>query len=269
MTEGSLPPTPLDPTGQQPKPVYKRWWFVAGAVIVGLVVIGNLIGGEEEDPPVASQSPSTTTSTLSSTTSSVVEETTTTSEPTTTTMAAPTTTTSTAPTTTATTAPLGREPAFGSGIQVVGEDVHAGIYETEILGDGVFDGCYWERLSGFSGDFDELIANNIAMGHDVVEIVDSDAAFDSDCGSWYELTPLDMPLSAIPEGKWVVGVHIEAGTYQAEGSEGCYWERLSGVSGEFDDLTANDIPGGSVIVEIRTSDYAFSSSSCGEWTLRG
>lgn len=261
-TEGSTPPTPPDPTGQEPKPVYKRWWFIAGAVIVGLVVIGSLIGGEEDDPSVASESPSTTTSTLPSTTSSLVEETTTTSEPT-------TTTTSTAPTTTATTAPPGPEPAFGSGIQVVGEDVQAGIYETEILGDGVFDGCYWERLSGFSGDFDELIANNIAVGHDVVEIMDSDAAFDSDCGSWYELTPLDTPLPAIPEGKWVVGVHIEAGTYQAEGGEGCYWERLSGVSGEFDDLTANDIPGGSAIVEISSGDYAFNSSGCGEWTLRG
>lgn len=267
-TEGSASPTPADPNGEYPKPLYKRWWFIATAVIVGFVLIGSLVGGEEDLPPVASES-TTTTSTLATTTSSAVEQTTTTSEPTTTTTTEPTTTTTTAPATTSTTAPPGPEPAFGSGIQVVGEDVQAGIYETGMLGEGIFEGCYWERLSGFSGDFEDLIANNNAVVHDVVEIMSSDVAFDSDCDAWYELTPLDTPLSAIPEGKWVVGVHIEAGTYQAEGGDACYWERLSGVSGEFDDLLANDLPSGSAIVEISSSDYAFNSSGCGEWTMRG
>ena len=267
-TEGSTPPMPPDPNGEQPKPFYKRWWFIAAAVITGIVLIASLAGGEEDDPPVASES-TTTTSTLATTTSSAVVQTTTVSDPTTTTIAASTTTTTTAPTTTTTTAPPGPEPAFGSGIQVVGEDVQAGIYETGMLGEGIFEGCYWERLSGFSGDFDEIIANNNAVVHDVVEIMSSDAAFDSDCDAWYELTPLDTPLSAIPQGKWVVGVHIEAGTYQAEGGDSCYWERLSGVSGEFDDILANDLPSGSAIVEISSSDYAFNSSGCGEWTLRG
>jgi len=267
-TEGSTPPMPPDPNGEQPKPFYKRWWFIAAAVIIGLFLIGSLAGGEEDDPPVASES-TTTTSTLATTTSSAVEQTTTVSDPTTTTTAGSTTTTTTAPTTTTTTAPPGPEPAFGSGIQVVGEDVQAGIYETGMLGEGIFEGCYWERLSGFSGDFDEIIANNNAVVHDVVEIMSSDAAFDSDCDAWYEVTPLDTPLSAIPQGKWVVDVHIEAGTYQAEGGDSCYWERLSGVSGEFDDILANDLPGGSAIVEISSSDYAFNSSGCGEWTLRG
>jgi len=259
---------PPDPNGEQPKPFYKRWWFITAAVIIGIVLIASLAGGEQDDPPVAAES-TTTTSTLATTTSSAVEQTTTVSDPTTTTTAAPTTTTTTAPTTTTTTVPPGPEPAFGSGIQVVGEDVQAGIYETGMLRAGIFEGCYWERLSGFSGDFDEIIANNNAVVHDVVEIMSSDAAFDSDCDVWYELTPLDTPLSAIPQGKWVVGVHIEAGTYQAEGGDSCYWERLSGVSGEFDDILANDLPSGSAIVEISSSDHAFNSSGCGEWTLRG
>jgi len=267
-TEGSTSPMPPDPNGEQPKPFYKRWWFITAAVIIGIVLIASLAGGEQDDPPVAAES-TTTTSTLATTTSSAVEQTTTVSDPTTTTTAAPTTTTATAPTTTTTTAPPGPEPAFGSGIQVVGEDAQAGIYETGMLGDGIFDGCYWERLSGFSGDFDEIIANNNAVVHDVVEIMGSDAAFDSDCDAWYELTALDTPMDVIPQGKWVVGVHIEAGTYQAEGGDSCYWERLSGVSGEFDDILANDLPSGSAIVEISSSDYAFNSSGCGEWTLRG
>lgn len=275
-TEGSTPPTPPDPNGEQPKPFYKRWWFIAAALMIGIVLIGSLAGGEEEDPPVASDS-TTTTSAPATTTSSVEEQTTTTSEPPTTTTseppttttAAPTTTTTTAPVTTTTTAPPAPEAAFGSGIQVVGEDVQPGIYETGMLGEGIFEGCYWERLSGFSGDFDEIIANNNSVVHDVVEIMTSDAAFDSDCDAWYEVTPLDTPLSAVPQGKWVVGVHFEAGTYQAEGGDSCYWERLSGVSGEFDDILANDLPGGSAIVEISSSDFAFNSSGCGDWTLRG
>jgi hypothetical protein len=263
-TTSSTPPDPDDPTS---KPIYKRWWFITGAVILGLIVLGSLVGEGDEAPPVAAES-TTTTSADATTTSTEADPTTSTSQAATTTTAAPATTTTAAPTTTTTTAP-GPEPAFGSGMQVVGEDVQPGIYETGLLGEGIFEGCYWERLSGFSGDFDELIANNNAVVHDVVEIMSSDAAFDSDCGPWYELTPLETLLPSIPQGKWVVGVHIEAGTYQAEGGDGCYWERLSGVSGEFDDLIANDLPGGSAIVEISTSDYAFNSTGCGEWTLRG
>jgi hypothetical protein len=264
-TTSSTPPDPDDPTS---KPIYKRWWFITGAVILGLIVLGSLVGEGGEASPVAAES-TTTTSAAPTTPSSEAEHTTSTSHAATATTDALATTTTAAPTTTSTTTTPGPEPAFASGIQVVGEDVQPGIYETSLLGEGIFEGCYWERLSGFSGDFDELIANNNAVVHDVVEIMSSDAAFDSDCGPWYELTPLEPLLSSIPQGKWVVGVHIEAGTYQAEGGDGCYWERLSGVSGEFDDLIANDLPGGSAIVEISSSDYAFNSSGCGEWTLRG
>lgn len=273
--EGTTPPDLPEPNGEESTPFYKKWWFILLAVIVGLGVLGSLVGDDAEDPPTAAESTTTsaesTTSSADSPTTTVVndEETTTTSQPTTTTTAAPTTTTTEAPTTTSTTLPPGPEPAFGSGTQVVGEDVQPGIYETGLLGEGVFDGCYWERLSGFSGDFDEIIANNNVVVHDVVEIMNSDVGFDSDCDAWYELTELDEPLDAIPQGKWVVGVHFEAGTYQADGGDSCYWERLSGVSGEFGDILANDLPSGSAIVEISSSDYAFNSSGCGEWTLRG
>lgn len=273
--EGTTPPTPPESTGDQPTPFYKKWWFIVLAAIVGLGVLGSLVGDDTEDPPTAAASTTTTaestTSSSAPPTTTVVddEETTTTSQPTTTTTAAPETTTTEAPTTTtSTTLPPGPEPAFGSGTQIVGEDVQAGIYETGRLGEGVFDGCYWERLAGFSGDFDEIIANNNVVVHDVVEIMDSDAGFDSDCGAWYELTEPDQPLDVIPQGKWLVGMHFEAGTYQAEGGDSCYWERLSGVSGEFDDILANDLPSGSAIVEISSSDYAFNSSGCGEWTQR-
>lgn len=263
-TEGpTTPPILPGSNGEQPKPFYKRWWFITIAVIVGLGLLSSLFGDDEIDEPTAAGS-----TTPSQTSTSVEDLATTTVADVATTTAAPITTTTATPTTTSTTLPPGPEPVFGSGTQVVGEDVQPGIYETGQLGEGIFEGCYWARLSGFSGDFEELIANNNVVVHDVVEIADSDVGFDSNCSAWYELTTLDEPLATIPQGKWVVGVHIEPGTYQAEGGDSCYWERLSGVSGEFDDLIANDLPSGSAIVEISDSDYAFNSSGCGGWTLR-
>ncbi len=43
------------------------------------------------------------------------------------------------------------------------------------------DSCYWERLSGLSGDFDDLIANDNANGSYYVTIDASDVAFTTDC----------------------------------------------------------------------------------------
>jgi hypothetical protein len=256
--------TPANDTSTDPnpgaKPFYKRWWFIVIAVVLVLGLLGSLLGEDQEQTPVAAEE---------STTTSTGEESTSTTEAETTTTTVQQTTSSTQPPTTATTVDPGPAPVFGAGTQVVGEDIEPGIYETDVRSEGVFEGCYWERLSGFSGTFDEIIANNNVVVHDVVEIADTDAGFDSDCEAWYELAPLDEHLAAIPQGKWVIGAHISAGTYQAEGGEGCYWERLSGVSGEFNDIIANDLATGSAIVEILESDYAFNSFGCGEWTLRG
>lgn len=258
MTTEEPNSTPASPDSDT-KPFYKRWWFITIAVIVGLGLVGSVLGETPEEIPAAA---------ATTTTSAVDEATTTTTAQATAATSQPTTTT-TPPTTTSTTLPPGPAPVFGAGTQVVGEDIDPGIYETGVLGGGVFDGCYWERLSGFSGEFDEIIANSNVVVHDVVEISDTDTGFDSDCEAWYELTPLDEALAAIPQGKWVVGVHIAAGIYQAEGGEGCYWERLSGVSGELDDIIANDLATGSAIVELAESDYAFNSTGCGDWTARG
>ena len=45
--------------------------------------------------------------------------------------------------------------------------------------------CYWERLSGFNGDLNNIIANDLPIGGAIVEISASDAAFNSNgCGEW-------------------------------------------------------------------------------------
>lgn len=70
------------------------------------------------------------------------------------------------------------------GTYLVGEDVPAGTYRTDGPGDGTFEMCYWARLSGTSGEFDELIANGMEEGPATVTIRDSDAAFETRGCTW-------------------------------------------------------------------------------------
>src|SRR5690554_5702859 len=69
------------------------------------------------------------------------------------------------------------EPAgFGAGVWEVGSEIPPGTYVTTAPEGGALDSCYWARLSGFSGDFDDLITNdNLAAGaRGRVTISDSD-----------------------------------------------------------------------------------------------
>lgn len=51
-------------------------------------------------------------------------------------------------------------------------------------------GCYWERTSGFSGEFAEIIDNEFTYDPSVVTIRSSDAGFTTeDCGTWSYLGP--------------------------------------------------------------------------------
>ena len=70
------------------------------------------------------------------------------------------------------------------GTWLVGGQVAPGVYEVE-----AGDGCYWERLSGFSGRTSEdVLANDFVSGggRQLVEIAASDVGFsnDEDCGTW-------------------------------------------------------------------------------------
>jgi hypothetical protein len=62
----------------------------------------------------------------------------------------------------------------------VGIDIEPGTYRTEGA-----DTCYWKRLSGFTGEFGDILANGIPKGPVVVTILPSDAGFTSSrCGIW-------------------------------------------------------------------------------------
>lgn len=78
------------------------------------------------------------------------------------------------------------------------------------------------------------------------------------------------PKTSFGDGTWEVGTDIAAGKYRATvpaDSFACYWERLRGLSGQFDDIIANGTadPGTPVVVTVSGSDKGFTSRGCGTW----
>ncbi len=81
-------------------------------------------------------------------------------------------------------------------------------------------------------------------------------------------TETEIAENTIPgSGVYLVGEDIKPGTYRSEGGR-CYWARLSGTTGQFEDIIANDNVEGTAYVTITASDVAFETSRCGEWTLQ-
>lgn len=228
-----------------------------------------------EAAPTSTLEPATTTSDVEATTTTpAATEAPTTPPTTTTTTAAPETTppaTTAAPATTTSAsgppATAGDDAGFGPGNQVVGDDIEPGVYMATELESF----CYWERLSGLGGSLDEVIVNDIPSGQAIVEILPGDTAFSSDgCGPWTAYQPPQEPADTFGDGDWAVGEQIQPGRYEAESTDelGCYWERSSGFTHELEEIIANDVPEGRVVVEIEPGDVRF-SSTCGTWTPMG
>jgi WD40 repeat protein len=152
---------------------------------------------------------------------------------------------------------------FGDGTWRIPADIQAGTYRTR---EGS-SGCYWARLKGFGGALDDILANEITDASTIVTIKASDKGFETaGCGTWTsDLSQITDSKTSFSDGTFIVGTDIAAGTYRADGGDGCYWARLSGFTGDMDDVIANDIPTGSAIVTIKASDKGFSTSGCGTW----
>ena len=70
--------------------------------------------------------------------------------------------------------------AFSDGTYIVGVDISPGTYRVD-----ADNGCYWERLRDFSGDFNSIIANDNTKGATIVKVAAADAGFSSQrCGDW-------------------------------------------------------------------------------------
>lgn len=71
--------------------------------------------------------------------------------------------------------------SFGDGTFLVNKDVQPGTYRNP----AGYDSCYWQRSSGTSGSFDEILANGNPSGQAIVTIQATDNAFTSQrCGTW-------------------------------------------------------------------------------------
>ncbi|KGN37643.1 hypothetical protein [Knoellia subterranea] len=157
---------------------------------------------------------------------------------------------------------------FGAGTKRVGIDIAAGTYRLRTQPSY----CYWERLSGFSGEFEDIIANNFTSVRDVVTIEPTDAGFSSDdCGTWTsDLSRVTAsPTSGFGAGMMIVNTDVAPGLWRAPGGSECYWERVSGFTHEFDELLANDYGPTGPTVSIDASDAGFFSEDCGTWTKIG
>ncbi|MFC0682807.1 hypothetical protein ACFFGH_33665 [Lysobacter korlensis] len=158
----------------------------------------------------------------------------------------------------------------GDGSYQIGTNLAAGTYATSTA----TRFCYWERVSGWSGSFDDIIANDLGAGQRIVTVYPSDVGLVTEgCGSWVKLSDLGVaPRSSVAaEAVVAVNAQVRPGLYQAnDGSDGCYWARLSGFSGLLDDITDNYYgESARPIVRIFSTDKGFETSNCGGWVRIG
>lgn len=160
------------------------------------------------------------------------------------------------------------EVKFPAGRHRIGTDVPAGRYYADPDA-----GCYWERHSGAGGAAADPIAFEY-VGFDaaqwVVDIAGSDHAFQANtaCGTWSNV-PRHGVQDVVPPGLWVVGAQVAPGTYRSRAAAGCYWERLSDLTGEGDAVIASGLApsDATVFVTLTETDRAFSTDTgCGTWT---
>ena len=78
------------------------------------------------------------------------------------------------------------------------------------------------------------------------------------------------PVDEFGDGTCIVGTDIEPSTYRDDRARpGCYWARLSGFSGEIQDVIANRTSDFVQTVTIRSTDRGFETGGCGTWKAVG
>ena len=248
----------------------RAWWTARSTrtqailIIVGVLVLGAIANGSNK--PSSSTEATAARSALAATAAPAVAA----SAAATSSTAPPPAPATAAPTVarTATPPPAPTPFHFGSGQKIIGTDVAAGTYRTRHGSVG----CYWARLRGFGGSVGDIIANTNTDGPTIMTIAGTDKGFESTrCAEW------SADLSAItksqtdpfPDGTYIVGSDISAGTWRNSGGSGCYWQRMKGFGGTVADLIANANVDAPVNVAISASDKGFSTTRCGTWTKVG
>ncbi len=252
---GYLPQAPLYSMQRKPSLVqrYKRLGkgaqigLAALALIVVCACVGIVAANGGGSPSASSSTP---------TTAAVAAQPTATFTP----AGTPTYTPTSAPTAT----PTPSYAHFGDGTYQVGKDIQPGTYRTRVASPT----CYYERLSGFGGTTDEIIANNLTDAPAVITIAPSDKGFHSErCGTWtQDLSQITQSKTSFGDGIYIVGTDLTPGTYKNSGGDGCYWARLKGFGNTTGEIIANDLVDTPTIVTIKSTDKGFESNRCGTWT---
>jgi hypothetical protein len=174
---------------------------------------------------------------------------------------APPATQSTAPPATAppTTAP----PAgfAGTGTFVVGRASPAGVYVSVNN-----SGCFWERSSAASAGTGTVIASDNVVGQALVQLQPDEVFKTTGCT---QFVPYEPPLELLPtfaDGTWAAPSQVAPGRWQAPGGPGCYWARLSDLSGSVGSILASETFDGPLLVDLDGTEAAFTSKNCGDWT---
>jgi hypothetical protein len=179
------------------------------------------------------------------------------------------------PTTTVTTLPAGPdlggvgyvEPVFV--LQKVGQDIAPGRYlSTPELS------CYWERVEGFGGTLEDVIANGGSLSgrHVIVDVLASDAGLRSQGCDFRPYAAPAAPATTFGDGDWLVGSDVVPGTYRLTGPAGdrsmCAWERATNFTFGFEGGVIDyAYPAGDDVSVQLGSGERFTSMTCGTWTL--
>jgi hypothetical protein len=83
-----------------------------------------------------------------------------------------------------------------------------------------------------------------------------------------------VPATTVPDGQWLVGGDVQAGTYAVTvvaGSPGCHWERNASTDGTASAVldSGNGGAGEVIVVSVKDTDKIFQSKSCGTWHRTG
>jgi hypothetical protein len=222
-----------------------RGWKIAGigfglliAVIVVLFIAGSIIGGQNTSQQGSQPSSSENKSKPSDSANNKQNKGTASKEP---------------------------SSTFGDGTHQVGTDVQPGTYRTRQGSSG----CYWERLSALGGSESDVLASDQSDAPEIVTIEPTDKGFRSDsCGTWtQDLSAITQSKTSFEDGVYIVGTDIEPGRYRNSGSSGCYYEKLSGFSGDSsNDVIASGNTDRPAVIAIEPTDAGFKSARCGTWS---
>jgi len=158
---------------------------------------------------------------------------------------------------------------FGEGTYVVGLVVAPGRYHADPNSQ-----CEWRRSSTYPIQYDTSIIATITTwidpGHWIVDILPSDAAFESydGCGWWDQWPGKKLSSGTISHGVWEVNRHVQPGRYQAESGPSCRWERLRHFRWTPDGVieTRTTESARTETVTLQPSDAGFlTTPECGVW----